>query len=291
MKILITGGAGLIGRWTVDHLVRAGHDVVAIIREPSRTDTDLRRASREVIGDISDVNLVRREMADGIEGVIHLAAIPAPPGRTAVELLTANSLTTMTILEAAGDAGVDNVVIASSLSALGMAWSDEFMHPLYVPIDEEHPLRPTEGYALSKENDEAAARMAHRRWGMTVIALRFPFTATRAMIDDRIEAARMGADNTETVLAKELWAYLDVRDAARACELALLAADAGTVSGALVLNVMADDVILPQPLPELLAKWHPDAPLHGQLGKGAYRVAKASETIGFTPQYLLPRAI
>jgi nucleoside-diphosphate-sugar epimerase len=286
MKVLVTGGGGLIGRWAVDRLVADGHEVVSIGRAASERSAEVRPATREVIGEISDTALVNREMADGIDAVLHLAAIPAPVGRTTVELLAANNLTTMTVLEAAGNHGVRTVVLASSISALGMAWSEAFMHPLYVPIDEEHGLRPTEGYALSKENDEAAARMANRRWNTTVVAFRFPFTGTRKMIDER--AARVLSDRDQAIAAaKELWAYLDVRDAAIACEQALIAGVEGRVTGVVVLNVMADDVIIPQPLADLLGEWHPDVPVTGDLGRGAYNVNKARDLLGFAPQYLL----
>lgn len=102
------------------------------------------------------------------------------------------------------------------------------MSPLYLPVDEVHPLRPTEGYALSKECDEASARMATRRWNLPVVAMRFPFTATSAMIE-----ARRRDPDAGTTLAKELWAYLDVRDAARAVELAVVATGRGQAAGKL----------------------------------------------------------
>jgi nucleoside-diphosphate-sugar epimerase len=287
MKILITGGAGLIGRYVVDRLVRDGHEVVSIVRAPfvpDAADADLAVATAEILGDATDAELVGSAMV-GVKAVVHLAAIPAPVDRTAAELLVANAVTTMTVLEAAGEHGVKTVVLASSISALGMAWADELMHPLYVPVDEEHPLRPTEGYALSKEDDEAAARMAARRWGMTVVALRFPFTATSAMIEDRAADAVLHADQAR-VAAKELWAYLDVRDAATATELAIEASDAGRIGGAVVLNVIADDVIADQPLADLLSEWHPGVPVRSTEGRGAYSVDRARNLIGFEARFL-----
>lgn len=125
MKILVTGGAGLIGRYVVDRLVNSEHDVVAVVRAASAPSTEegLKRATSEVVGDVSDVELMNWVMP-GVESVVHLAAIPAPPGHTARELLVANSITTMTVFEAAAAHGVTSVVMASSISILGMAWSD-----------------------------------------------------------------------------------------------------------------------------------------------------------------------
>lgn len=284
MRILVTGGAGLIGRYVVDRLVASGHDVAAVLRNSyPPADDGLRRAGTEVLGDVSDVELMVAALA-GVDSVVHLAAIPAPPGHTARELLVANSITTMTVLEAAAANGVRSVVMASSISILGMAWCDHIMPPVYLPIDETHPLRPTEGYALSKECDEASARMANRRWGVAIVAIRFPFTATAEMI----KARRVDPEQS-TMLAKELWAYLDVRDAARAVELAIQAMDDGSVTGCSVINVLADDVLLDEPLATLMGEWHPSVPFDADdyVLRGAYDPTAARSLIGFNAEYLL----
>ncbi|MEV8214102.1 NAD(P)-dependent oxidoreductase [Leifsonia sp. NPDC077715] len=284
MRILVTGGSGRIGRHAVDRLVRAGHDVLAVEQTPSGASApDLLTAATEVVGDAADPALIGPLMA-GVDAVVHLAAIPSPVGSTARELLLANSLTTLTVLEAAGEHGVKGVVLASSISILGMAWSAEWMQPLSLPVDETHPLRATEGYALSKENDEAAARMASRRWGLPTVCLRFPFTETAEKIGER------RADTaSEERLAKELWAYLDVQDAARAIELAIDAMVGGALRGSTVINVVADDVLLDRPLAELLAEWHPDVPFSAEEYRlrGAYDPARAQELLGFEAAHLV----
>lgn len=291
MRILITGGGGLIGRAVVDRLVRDGNEVVSVVRKPFAPDPadGLAVATTEVVGDASDVALLDSAMT-GVQAVVHLAAIPAPVGHSAAELLEANAVTTMAVLEAAAGHGVKTAVIASSVSALGMAWADTLMHPVYVPIDEDHPLRPTEGYALSKEDDEAAARMAARRWDMTVVAFRFPFTATSSMIEHR--AAEVAGDPAQALAgAKELWAYLDVRDAAAAVGLAIEAAESGRISGSLVLNAIADDVLVDRPIAELLAEWHPDVPVRPGGGRGGYAVDRARRLIGFEARHLRQHAV
>ncbi len=286
MRILVTGGGGLIGRAVVDRLVRKGHEVISVVREPFVPDPadDLNLAATELVGDAADSALLNAAMG-GVQAVVHLAAIPAPVGYTAAELLDANAVTTMAVLEAAAGHGVKTAVIASSISALGMAWAEEFMHPLYVPIDEEHPLRPTEGYALSKEDDEAAARMAARRWGMTVVAMRFPYTATSEMIEKRATDATTDPERGRAA-AKELWAYLDVRDAAIAVERAIASSESGGIAGSVVVNVIADDVLLDRNLSDLLAEWHPDVPWRASGGRCAYAVDRARKLIGFEARYL-----
>jgi nucleoside-diphosphate-sugar epimerase len=283
MRIFVTGGAGLVGRAVVEQLSSRGHEIVSLVRR--RSPAPLPPGVSEEVADARDADAVDAFM-DGADAVVHLAAIPAPGDRTTLELVNANSLATLAVLEAAGRRGVSPVVIASSISALGMAWSDELMHPLVLPVGEDHPLRPTEGYGLSKEIDEAAARMAARRWGTTVIAMRLPFTGTAEMLRER-SAARDTA--TELSLAKELWGYLDVRDAAAAVELALRAARDGRVSGAHVLNICADDVLPDEPLAALTARWHPNSPITGEVSRGAYATRAAEALIGFRATHLLVR--
>ncbi|WP_374009183.1 NAD-dependent epimerase/dehydratase family protein [Leifsonia sp. LS-T14] len=270
----------------VDRLVRSGHEVISVDRPSSAPPAEgLSRATTEVEGDVSDAGLMNSLMA-GADAVVHLAAIPAPVGHTARELLVANSVATMTVLEAAGEQGVRAVVMASSISILGMAWSEEPMDPVYLPVDEAHTLRPTEGYALSKECDEASARMASRRWGLPIVAMRFPLTTTR----EQIEARRADADASER-MAQELWAYLDVRDAARAVELAITAMTDGELRGCSVVNVVADDVLLDQTLAELMSRWHPAVPFDADRYclRGAYDTAGARELLGFEAEHLIHR--
>jgi nucleoside-diphosphate-sugar epimerase len=286
VKILVTGSRGLIGRFVVDGLVRSGHEVTSVDRPSSAPPAEgLNRATTEAEGDVSDAGLMNSLMT-GVDAVVHLAAIPAPVGHTARELVVANSVATMTVLEAAGEQGVKAVVMASSISILGMAWSAEPTDPLYLPVDEAHPLRPTEGYALSKECDEAAARMASRRWDLPIVAMRFPNTTTR----EQLESRRDDAGAAER-LAKELWAYLDVRDAARAVELAITAMTEGTLRGCSVVNVVTDDVLLDQPLADLMSAWHPAVPFDAQeYGlRGAYDTARARELLGFEAEHLIHR--
>jgi len=287
MRVLVTGGAGLIGRAAVAHLLESGYEVVSILRNPSQVAVVPDSRLREVIGDAGDVALLERLMGD-VESVLHLAAIPHPIGRTARELLVANSLTTMAVLEAAGSSGVRSAVIASSISILGMAWAPQLMSPLEVPITEAHSLRPTEGYSLSKEVDEAIARMASRRWDMSIASLRFPFTQTMEVIE-ATKAAAQSEPAQAAQSAKELWAYLDLRDAAEACELGIRAMAGSTLAGCRVMNIVASDLLLDESLSELLAQWHPEfagvIPPH--LQRQSYSTQRATEEIGFTATRLV----
>jgi nucleoside-diphosphate-sugar epimerase len=187
------------------------------------------------------------------------------------------------VLEAAGMAGVAKVAMASSTSVTGLPFASPPVSPLYVPVDEAHPNVGNDPYALSKEADEATARTMHRRHGYQVVALRISNTST--MAEQVAIAAGVALDPSE--LACELWAYLDVRDGARAFRLAV----ERDIPGCHVMNVMAPDTNSPEPTAELLARYHPGTetrrPIEGH--DVPFDLTRSRELLGFTAVHLLPR--
>lgn len=288
MRITVTGGAGHIGRYAVDHLVRSGNEVVSIDQNVSASQSKhLRPATQELVGDAADFTAMSAAL-EGADAVLHLAAVPSPIGRSVRELIKTNSYTTMNVLEAAAINGVKAAVVASSTSIYGFAWSEEMMAPIYVPVDESHPLRPTEGYALSKECDEACGRTAARRWGMRVAALRFPYTNEWDEIERRRHDALWDVV-VGTQCAKELWAYLDIRDAAMACESAILATANGRIAGFEAMNVVADDVLVDGTLNSLFNDWYPGArdKYNEKAPRCAYSSQSARELINFSATHMI----
>ena len=261
MRVVVTGAAGAIGRYVVADLVVRGHTVVAVDRAaPGSADPgtggqrDRAQAPELVaamdapvpdpthvtwrIGDGRDAALMAEACA-GADALIHLAAIPAPVLGTPLEVFATNTQATFVTLEAAGVAGIRRVVIASSISLLGIPWSPVPISPLYAPIDEEHPNIGSDPYALSKETDEATLRTMHRRHGYQAVALRISGTAPIAF--HRHHAPSVAAD--PGLRKHELWAYLDSRDGARAFVLAV----ERDLPGHHVINVMAPDTNCPVP--------------------------------------------
>src|SRR5215213_11840578 len=174
MKVLVTGGSGHIGQWVIAELLSHGHEVINADRaapSPGRAPAEAREA-RYIETDVSDVGQVAGALS-GCDALIHLGAIPAPY-RHADEVVFTNNVTgTFATLQAASLLGIDRVVIASSLSALGTAYAPVPFAPVYAPVDEDHPLLNHDCYGLSKEVDERTAEMFHRLTGMQVAALRF----------------------------------------------------------------------------------------------------------------------
>ena len=183
------------------------------------------------VGDVRDAGFMSALMArTRPDALAHLAAIPRPTLGAPLEVFATNTQATFVALEAAGDAGVGRVVIASSTSALGTVFpvaAAAPVSPLYAPVDEDHPFLGSDPYALSKQVDEATAATMQRRHGYQVVALRIPNTGP---MDAQVaRAAAVAAD--PSILANELWAYLDIRDAARAFALALERDVAGCTRG------------------------------------------------------------
>ena len=297
MRIVVTGAAGGIGRAVLPDLVGRGHQVVAVDRALPGTmeagsggvgaaRADGPSAFRDeagvewFMGDGRDEALLARALA-GADALIHLAAIPTPLLGTPIEVFGNNTQVTFVALEAAGIAGVARVVIASSISLLGLPYATGPLSPLYAPVDEDHPNVGTDPYALSKEVDERVAAMMHRRHGFQVVALRIPATQPMAVHVARQE--RVARD--PGYLSNELWAYLDVRDAARAFGLAV----ERDIPGSHVINVMAPDTYSALPTAELMARSHPDTVLRRPLvgRESVFDTTRGRELLGFVPQHRL----
>ncbi|MFJ2419760.1 NAD-dependent epimerase/dehydratase family protein [Streptomyces brevispora] len=274
MRVLVTGAAGHIGTHVRDDLLAHGHQVVATDLVPVEDP----RLAAEYTGDLRDPDAVRNAM-DGVEAVVHLGAIPHPNGPDPSALYATNCLTAHRVLEEAGRTGVHRVVAASSLAAVGLAWSPVPQSPRYVPLDEEHPTLVQDPYGLSKLALEEAARAAHRRWGTGIVCMRFPFTGTGERLAGQLAAVREDPGGHRM----DLWGWLDTRDAATAVRRALEVA----LTGCLVINVTAPDTSSPLPTAELMERFHPGVPAFTELiGRTSLFDNRAcSELLGFRPPH------
>jgi nucleoside-diphosphate-sugar epimerase len=150
-------------------LVRNGHTVRVIGR---RADMDIESAEY-LQGDVNDLQRLR-EVMDGMEGVVHLAAIPHPAKGTGPEIFHVNCGGTYNVYEAAAMHGIRRVVTASSINAFGYNFGTVNFDLLYFPIDEAHPTFTTDPYSFSKEVTEAIADYYWRREGISGVCLRLP---------------------------------------------------------------------------------------------------------------------
>jgi len=171
-RVLITGGAGLIGSHLADALVRSGASEIVILDDFSRGNLDnLRAASasgrvRIIEGDVRDVATVDRAM-HGVTLVFHEAGIRitqcAEKPRLANEVLVDG---TFNVLEAAARVGVRKVIAASSASVYGLAET--------FPTDERHhPYANRTLYGAAKMFNEGLLRSFNDMYGLDYIALRY----------------------------------------------------------------------------------------------------------------------
>jgi len=171
-RVLVTGGAGLVGSTIVDQLGATDVAEVVVLDDFSRgtlrnlAEVDLGARLTIVEGDIRDRTAVQR-VTEGIDVVFHQAAIRitqcAEDPRLAVDVLVNGAFT---VFEAAIRAGVRRVVAASSASVYGQAE--------VIPTDEDHhPWANDTIYGAAKAFDEGMLRALHRTQGLDYVALRY----------------------------------------------------------------------------------------------------------------------
>ncbi|MGD9935175.1 MAG: NAD-dependent epimerase/dehydratase family protein [Dehalococcoidia bacterium] len=171
-RILITGGAGLIGSHIADRLVQEDVAEVVVLDNFVRGQLDNLTGARASLrkltvidGDITNPETVRDAM-QGIDYVFHQAALRitqcAEMPRLAIDSLIGG---TFNVLEAAVDAGVKKVVAASSASVYGEA--------SYVPMDESHPFNNRTLYGACKVANEQLLRSFNDMYGLPYVALRY----------------------------------------------------------------------------------------------------------------------
>lgn len=143
MRVAVTGGSGLLGRRIVSRLAR-DHEVVNIdIRTPRNGSEAYVECS------ILDVDGIQRAI-HGYDAVVHAAALPGPRFGTPEELMNINAEGSLQVGRACSAGGVKRLVFISSDSVLGFVFSDGEVRPRYLPIDEGHPLLPSDPYGKSK---------------------------------------------------------------------------------------------------------------------------------------------
>lgn len=151
MKILVTGGAGYIGSHTCVALLEAGHDVVvldnlcnAAIESLRRVQDITARRLRFVEGDVRRRDDLARAFADGIDAVVHFAALKAVGESCADPLryFDNNIGGTIALLQAMREHAVRRLVFSSSATVYGSAER--------MPVDEDAPLGVTNPYGRSK---------------------------------------------------------------------------------------------------------------------------------------------
>jgi nucleoside-diphosphate-sugar epimerase len=199
MRIAVTGGLGRLGHYVVHEL--DGHTVRVL---------DIGAAADCHHADLRDPGALRAALRD-IEVVVHLGGIDRSVATDDAATMQVNAIGTWNLFEAALQMGVRRVIHCSSSSVLGLDHSNPNLPPSYLPIDEAHPLRPTDSYGVSKLCGERIAE-AYSRRGLEVIVIRPCFVAFPEMAD--FMAGKPGPQGRSEPMSY-LRAYVGPRDCAR----------------------------------------------------------------------------
>lgn len=172
--MLVTGGVGYIGSAVVGALLDQGYAVVVLDRHEGAVGSLGSRVT-QVVADVADMDAVRAAIRNhSVSSVVHLAglSIVSDSMRDPPKYLEANAAATMRLLQVMQEERVAKLVFSSSAAVYGNA--DE------IPIPEEHPVRPTSAYGLSKLIIEESLAWAERAWGLRSVSLRY-FNAAGAI--------------------------------------------------------------------------------------------------------------
>ncbi len=172
-KMAVTGGAGFIGANLAEHLVSRGYHVAVVDNFSTGREENLAGWAdqypeyvRILRADINQTDKLR-EALDGVRYVFHQAAIPSVPRSIDAPKDTnlSNICGTLSLLQAAKEAGVERVVAASSSSVYG--------DDPELPKLETRRGRPLSPYALSKVVTEEYCRLFHQLYGLETVCLRY----------------------------------------------------------------------------------------------------------------------
>jgi nucleoside-diphosphate-sugar epimerase len=156
MRVLVTGHEGYVGTVLVPMLQAAGHDVLGL-DTGLYADGILGPVPAEVKGLRVDLRDVRPEHCDGVDAVVHLAALCNDPLGDLDPRLTydINYRATVRLAEAAKVAGVSRFLFSSSCSLYGTGTGRSRTDPM---LDEDAPFAPVTPYGESKVHAEADLR-------------------------------------------------------------------------------------------------------------------------------------
>jgi UDP-glucose 4-epimerase len=241
-KVLVTGGAGGVARYVVDEL-RENYQVTLFDRLlPGQARVPWETDQPFVVGDITDFgDCMRAITLSEADAIIHLGAITynseRQPGRRnrrnlqmlpEDETMRVNVMGTYYLLDAARRLGVDKIAMASTFFTLGLGFriSDKPFDVEYLPMDEDHPSRPEDTYSLSKVLNEEMLQAFNRAYDIQAVALRL--MGVRYPHGPQIQAPQFPQYDPDRLHGDfNTFQYVDARDVAQACRLALEAKNLG----------------------------------------------------------------
>ncbi|WDR06176.1 NAD(P)-dependent oxidoreductase [Devosia rhodophyticola] len=271
MKIALTGASGRVGRRIAAMALEQGHSLVCIDQQPAHPSLK-HEGVRFIQAEMADYDALVEAFA-GCDALIHMAAIPSP-GRHPDHVIHNNNVVgSYNALRAAAEHGIMRICQASSVNAIGHAFSRHARYD-YFPLDEAHPNYNEEPYSLSKWICEQQADSFVRRYEeMRIASMRFHY-----VVPERSVAAEFYPVDSP-VPYTHLWAWTHQDAAADACMRSLVA----PFDGHEVFYIVAPITTVDAPSLKLAAEHFPNVPIHADLpdNRSFFSSAKAEKILGW----------
>ncbi|WP_167131157.1 NAD-dependent epimerase/dehydratase family protein [Paramicrobacterium chengjingii] len=271
MKIAVAGASGGVGKIVTNALRRSRHQVRGIDRNSSAEET----AHEWVTADLTEHDQTL-EALKGVDVIVNLAGLNGPIPLPEWEAHNTNVVISYNVLSAAAKLGIHRVVQASSVNAIGLAWSRSPSFD-YFPVDLQHRSRTEDGYSLSKLIQELQADSVTRRHdGLSVISLRLHAVLNHAA-QAQIALERLGP----SWAINGLFGYCTEESVVDAIERACSA----SVIGHEVLWVVEPETLVDEDSRTLAARFYPDVPFVAPMSGRAsfFDTSRTREILGWTP--------
>ena len=278
MKIVVTGAHGKVGRAATKALLEAGHEVLATDLSHPGFERREEGSARYVMADLTDAGEAFAVIR-GADAVVHAAAIPEPTGNPPQVVFRTNLMASFNVLEAAIRFGVGRFVNISSETVPGFFFPERDFLPDYAPVDELHPIRPQDPYALSKYFAEQLMDAAVQRSDIKCISLRPSWVQYEGNYEQNLGPQIRDA----AVLSPNLWSYIDAYDLADA----IVLATESDIPGHQVFYIASPDNVGGHDFAAVLKKYYGDQielrPLE-QADASGISSRKAMDLLGWSPK-------
>ncbi|MBA3431572.1 MAG: NAD(P)-dependent oxidoreductase [Actinobacteria bacterium] len=278
MKVTVTGSNGKVGRATVAALQDRGHDVTGVDVARPVFEGALPGEHRYTQAELTDVGSCFA-VVRGQDAVIHTAAIPEPTHNPPHVVFNNNLMSTFNLIEASVRMSVPRFVNISSETVPGFFFPERPFIADYAPVDEEHPIRPQDPYALSKYFGELLMDAAVRRSDIKCISIRPSWVQHEGNYERNL--GPMIRDRS--MLSASFWSYIDVYDLADAI---CLAAESD-LPGHEVFYIASPDNVGSRPFEQAMKEHYGDkVELRPAERKDASGIscAKARRLLGYEPK-------